>query len=188
MIIAVSDFVNRPYKLPNEPESPDFEDFIEAVEEEIAIKYLLGVELWEAFNDEVNSSGSGVPSDFFAKLRDGSTYTYSGILYKYNGWVDLIRPALYSNWQPEGTYKFTNVGWTRNKANSAPQGYNQSELIEDQYQFHVKHWNDFASKVGCNGRNCYNRKNTFYGFMKSEEGNFDDWVFSCPAFKNRYDF
>lgn len=185
MIIDVSDFDNRPYKVPNQPESPDFEAFIEQAEEELAIKYLLGVELWEEFQTALESSG---PLDAkWSALKDGATYVNGGVTYKYKGWVDMVRPAIYSQWHPEGTWKFTNVGWVENNANSAPQAGNQSKLIDDPYPFMVKYWNEFITKVGFEVSYGYNCKHSFYGFMKANESDYDNWVFNWPHFKNRHD-
>lgn len=185
MIITAADFEDRPYKIPNQEESGDLEGFIDTTEEDIAVKHLLGLDLWEEFSDAAQSSGS-IDAKWLA-LRDGATYEYLGVNYFYKGWIDLIRPGIYSLWQPEGTWKFTNVGWVENRANSAPQGGNQSQLIEDQYVFHVKYWNTFVEKVGYTVSNCYNYKSSFYGFMKANESDYDGWVFNTPLFKNRYD-
>lgn len=185
MIITPSDFDDRPFKIPNQEESGDLEGFIDDAEIDLAVKHLLGLDLWDEFITAVTSSG--VLDQKWLDLRDGATYQYQNVNYKYNGWVDLVRPGIYSLWQPEGTWKYTNVGWVQNKANSAPQAGNQSELLEDQYVFHVKYWNQFVEKVGYQSANCYNYKNSFYGFMKANETTYDGWIFNTPVFKNRFD-
>lgn len=185
MIIEASDFDNRPYKVPNQEESPDFVSYIVEKEQYLAIRYLLGCDLWDDFAEAIE--GSGVLEQKWIDLRDGANYVYGGVTYKYGGWVDMIRPAVYSLWQPDGSWKFTNVGWVQNKASSAPQAGNQSELIEDPYAFMVKYWNEFVTKVGFDVSYGYNCKHSFYGFMKVNESNYPGWVFSFPHFKNRHD-
>ena len=185
MIIDPTDFVDRPYKVPNQQESGDFTSFIGEKETKLAEEYLLGVELWAAFQAGLDTSGT--IEQRWLNLRDGATYVRNNKTYRYKGWVDTIRPGIYSLWQPVGTWKFTNVGWVENKANSAPQAGNQTQFIEDQYVFHVQYWNDFAKKVGYDPHCAYNCINTLYGFLKANESDYDDWVFKCPTFKNRHD-
>lgn len=178
MILTPSDFDARPYKVPNQAESGDFGSFIDAQERELA-RGLLGVELAELFFQAVETSGA--VEQRFEDLRDGGTYTYQGKTYLYAGWVDLIRPAVYSLWQPQGTWKFTNIGWVEN---NAPQ---QSKLIEDQYPFHVVYWNEFCRKVGVSPSQKYLYVNSFYGWMTANQEDFPEWVFTAPEFKNRLD-
>lgn len=179
MIIDVSDFQKRPYKIPNQEESPDFEEFVAAKEIELATKYLLGWELWNEFTAALEASGS--LDQKWIDLRDGAEYESSGVTYKYAGWIDLVRPAIYSEWLPSISEKLTNVGMINN---SAPQ---QAKYIEDQYPFQIGKWNEFVSKVGFvtwYGLNC---RDTFYGFMKANESDYDAWEFNCPPLKNRFD-
>lgn len=186
MIIAKTDFVDRPFKIPNQNEAQDLESFIEDIEERIAMGTLdecitlLGVELWREFESAVNTSGT-IEAKWLA-LRDGADYVYNGVTYRYNGWVDMIRPLIYSRWLPATTDKVTNIGMIKN---SAPQ---QSKLTDDYYPSVVSNWNETAKKVGCQPNCGYNYKNSFYGFMKANESDYDNWVFKCPQFKNRHDF
>lgn len=179
MIIDVTDFLKRPYKIPNQEESRDFAEFVEAKEIELATKYLLGWDLWNEFNDAINASGD--PDQKWIDLRDGAEYTYNDKTYKYLGWVDLIKPGIYSEWLPLMTDKLTNVGMINN---ATPQ---QAKFIEDQYPFQVGTWNNFAAKVGFYRRYGYNCVNSFHGFMKANEDTFTNWEFICPPVKNRFD-
>lgn len=186
MIIDPTDFTDRPYKVPNQEESRDFISFIEETEEQLAtgnltgeVCNLLGDELWHEFNDQI--TGSGVIEERFELLRDGEIYTYNNKQYHYKGWVEMIRPAIFSLWLPQSNMKLTNIGYVEN---SAPQ---QSKLMEDQYQFQVNHWNKFVSKVGYSYPYGYNCHSTFYGFMKVHATDFPTWTFRCPRYKNRYD-
>lgn len=178
MIIDVTDFTERPFKVPNQEESRDFKSFIEEKEEELG-RMILGDELWEYFSLALNSSG---PLDeIYEDLRDGTSYEYNSKQYNYKGWVDMIRPGIFSEWMPQSTYKFTNVGFVTNDTPA------QSTLIEDQYAFQVDYWNKFVSKVGYQYPYGYNCKNSFYGFMKANTAIYPSWVFKCPRYKNRYD-
>lgn len=186
MIIDSTNFVDRPYKVPNQEESRDFVSFIEDVEERLAMgtlmgetMKLLGVDLWNEFTAGLETSGT--IEQRWLDLRDGADYQYNNKTYRYNGWVDMVRPAIFSQWIPATTDKITNIGFVRN---SAPQ---QSKLTEDNYPFIVLHWNDFVRKVGYESEHCYNYKNSFYGFMKANAENYSSWDFKCPRFKNRHD-
>lgn len=185
MIIDPTDFVDRPYKVPNQEEARDFSALLEQWEEDIACGMpdngcqLLGVELWEEFTDAL--SGSGTIADKWLHLRDGATYTHDGKQYRYKGWVDMIRPALYSLWIPTTTWKLTNIGYVEN---SAPQ---QSKLIEDPYPFIVENWNKFVEKVGCWGELRYFGRSSFYGFMQANKADYPTWNFCAPHLKNRHD-
>lgn len=187
MIIDPTDFTDRPYKVPNQEESRDFSSFIEDIEERLAMGtlqdecvQLLGIDLWSDFLAGLESSGT--IEDRWLKLRDGADYEYSGATYRYNGWVDMIRPGIFSQWIPMTTDKLTNIGFIKN---NAPQ---QSKLTEDNYPSIVQFWNELARKVGYQPNCGYNYKNSFYGFMKANESDYDNWVFKCPQFKNRHDF
>lgn len=187
MIIDATDFTIRPYKAPNQDESRDFTSFIEDVEERLAMGLvpdekvqLLGPTLWEQF--QTGLATSGTIEQRWLDLRDGVNYSYQNGYYHYAGWVDLIRPAIFSRWIPMTTDKLTNIGFIKN---NAPQ---QSKLTEDNYPSIVQHWNEMVKKVGIEHHNCYNYKNSFYGFMKANASDYPDWNFVAPQYKNRYDF
>ena len=130
MIIDPTDFNDRPNKVPNQPESRDFVSFIGNKEEDLAIKYLLGYELWAEFSAAL--AGSGTLDQKWIDLRDGAEYTYNSRTYRYKGWVDLIRPAIMAEWVPLTTWKLTNIGFVENDAPD------KSSLMDDQYPFLVK--------------------------------------------------
>ena len=179
MIIDVTDFLKRPYKIPNQEESLEFEEYVEAKEIELATRYLLGWELWDKFIAAL--AASGALDAKWENLRDGADYEYEGVTYHYDGWADLVQPGIYSDWLPNISEKLTNVGMINN---SAPQ---QSKYVEDQYPFAVGTWNKFCAKVGFLGCYGYNYKNTFYGFMKANESDYTTWEFNIPPVKNRFD-
>lgn len=178
MIIDPTDFTERPYKVPNQEESRDFIAFIEAKEEELG-RMILGHELFEEFRDALEDSGTLDP--IYEALRDGASYTYNNKTYRYTGWVDMVRPGIFSRWLPNGTFKLTNVGYVQNDAPD------KSSLLDDQYDFQVAHWNEFVRKVGGSRLYRYNCIDSFYGFMKANEDSYPTWVFTCPKPINRYD-
>lgn len=183
MIIDPTDFINRPYKVPNQEEARDFSSLLQKWEEELATGtlengdecMLLGVELWDEFTDAL--SGSGTIDDRWLHLRDGATYEVNGKQYRYGGWVDMVRPAIYSLWIPTTTWKLTNIGYVEN---NAPE---KSTLMDDQYPFIVQNWNAFVAKVGI----CHRRHNTFLGFMDANKADYPTWKFCLPHLKNRHD-
>ena len=178
MIIDPTDFNDRPYKVPNQEESRDFISFIEEKEEELGIM-ILGQELWDEFTEALASSG---PLDtIWEELRDGGLYDYQNKQYNYAGWVDMVRPGIFAEWLPQTTWKLTNVGYIEN---STP---DKATLVDNQYDFHVHHWNKFVSKVGYSYPYGYNCKNSFYGFMTAHADDYPTWDFRCPRYKNRYD-
>jgi hypothetical protein len=179
VIIDPVDFSDKPYKVPNQEENRDFAAFLESKEEELAVKYLLGSEMWEEFKAALD--GSDPIDPIWETLRDGGFYDYNNVQYQYKGWVDLVRPGIFSEWIPETTMKLTNIGFI---TNAAP---DKAKLAEDHYPFQVTHWNKFVSKVGYNYPYGYSRKNTFYGFMKANEDDYPNWHFRCPKYKNRFD-
>lgn len=183
MIISATDFVNRPYKIPNHEEAKDLVSLLSGWEEQIASGVLphecvnlLGYDLWQEFSEAINTSG--VIDEKWLRLLDGATYTNCGKTYAYRGWVDMIRPALYALWIPTTTYKLTNIGVVEN---SAPE---KSSLMDDQYPFVVQYWNEFVTKVGFS----WNCKNSFYGFMQANKADYPTWNFIAPELKNRYGF
>lgn len=174
MILDLTDFLDREYKIPNQNESRDLEAFIEKHEKEI-LKELLGYELFAELEAALESSAE--LEDRWVDLRDGAEYTYNDKTYKWLGLVDLLKPAVYSRWINVGTYKFTNVGFVQNNAQQ------QSATLEDMEPFIVRAWNEFVLKVGYNYEQ---RFGTLYGFMKANEADYDGWCFTEQKFKNRH--
>lgn len=179
MIISLTDFNERPYRIPNQNESPDLSSFLAAEEMKLAVKYLLGYDLWIEFTEALEASG---PLDTkWEELLNGAEYTYGDDTYYYAGWADMVKPALYALWIPQGTWKFTNIGYVEN---NAPQ---QSVLMDDPSGFIVSAWNDFVNKAGFD-YHCH----TFYGFMKSKNTSvpetYPSWKYNQPPLKNRFGF
>lgn len=179
MILEESDFLTRPYKIGNQKESPDLEDFIVESERGLLIS-LLGYELYSLLKDAVE--GSGELESRFSSLINGAEYNYNDKLYEYRGLKDLLRPAVYSMYVEENSYKFTNIGMVQN---NAPQ---QSTLIES-LEFVVRAWNDYCAKAGSYYRySCLSdsQENSFYGFMKANESYYPEWHYKRPEPRNRF--
>lgn len=177
MIIDPKDFIKRVYKIPNQQESRDLVNFLEACEREEAIR-ILGSTLWELFDESVNSS---TEDPIYQAIMNGADYTVNGKTYHYDGWVDLLQPAIYSMWIPTTTDKMTNIGFV---SNNTPK---EAKVLEDPELFSMDYWNKYVAKVGYT--HCgYNYKGTFYGFMKANSENYPDWRFNCPKPRNRWGF
>jgi hypothetical protein len=87
MIIDATDFIQRPYKVPNQPEARDFVSIIESLEQTLAdgtildeCCSLLGVDLWSAF--EAGLASSGTVEQHWLDLKNGADYQYAGKTYK----------------------------------------------------------------------------------------------------------
>lgn len=175
MFLTLSDFNARPYRIPNQQESPDLQPFIDDREEEILL-CLLGYEMHAEFVANVDTSDV---EQKWIDLRDGKTYTYSGNLYKYAGIVDMLRPAVYAEWIDSGAYKLTNVGYIQNNAPKESQ-------VLDHEVFKVEAWNRYIKKA----YDCGSQRNTWYGFMKANESNYPEWEFraeaDCLQYRNRW--
>ncbi len=179
MFIEVTDFTERPYRIPNQNESTDLLSFLSTEEARLAIENLLGYDLWKDFVEAYDASlesGADPLDQKWSKIIEGAEYTYGSYLMKYNGWVDLLRPALYSLWIPKGSQKLTNIGYVEN---APPQ---QSTLI-DSFPSEVESWNQFVKKSGI-----YEHCHTFYGFMYENRADYPNWIYNPPRMKNRFDF
>lgn len=176
-MLQLSDFEARPYRIPNQEESEDLAVFIEESEEEL-LTGLLGYELYTEFVSGVSTADL---ESRWADLRDGSTYQYDRKTYKYRGIVHLLKPAIYALWLEQNAYKLTNVGMVRNDRSD-------KYTVIDLEPFRVGGWNDYVRRAydgGC-------MRNTWYGFMKSREDDYENWRFdaSAPyvAYQNRFGF
>src|SRR5690606_35668152 len=96
--------------------------------------------------------------------------------YKYNGLKDLLVPAVFSRWVDQNNYRLTAAGFVQ----TAPAQENLT--VVDPEPFIVSAWNDFVTQAG----ECYNQRNTLYGFLKANENDYPDLDFTPPTLKNRY--
>lgn len=172
MLLSTTDFEDRPYKVPNQEESADFEAFIEQAEKDVLIE-LLGYEFYTLMIDEYETSGAIDP--IYEDLVEGAEYDYDGITYKWNGMIHLLQPIVYAKWMDAGSYKFTNIGWIQNSAQ-------QNSVSLDSEQFKAQYLNEFAKKAGIN-RDMYN---TLYGFMEVNSDDYPLAVWTDPKTFNRF--
>jgi hypothetical protein len=168
-LIQATDFDSLPYKIPNQSEFPSFVAFIEAKEEEI-LKQLLGYDLYTEFMAEVETSG--VPDQKWLDLRDGSTYVLLGKKYEYKGLIDLLKPAIYSQWISVIQRKLTSVGVVVND------GQQNTTQVNPSYEI-VTNWNLYVRKVT-------GVINSFYGWMKDNEDDFPTWEYTSPNYINDF--
>lgn len=170
-------FKSPPYKIPNQQEFAEgltaFKELLGDQEEDI-LKSLLGYDLYTEFTEALEASGE--LDEKWANLRDGTTYVYNGVTYQWKGLVDLLKPALYSEWLPINHRKNTSSGVVVNKGQQNTETQNPMPDI-------VKAWNVFVIKAG----SCANSINSFYGFMKANEDDYDGWEFTEPELKNQFD-
>lgn len=172
MLLSTSDFTVRPYRILNIEEARDFVDFVKAKEKEI-LKSILGYSLWKDI-DQMGEESS--VDESLSALVDGGEYTYLGVLYEYQGLIDLLKPAIMSLWIEQNNFKFVSAGIIE----TAPQ---ENSTLLDPYPFVAKYWNEYVSKVG----DSFNQKGgTLYGFMKANEDDYPDWECTPPEPINRF--
>jgi len=172
-LLSTTDFLTRPYKIPNQNESPELATFIEEAEEQV-LTDLLGYEFYTTFITDYETSGT--PAQKWLDLAEGADYVYGDITYKWKGMVDLLKPIVYARWMDVGAYKFTNVGWIQNSAQE------NSNLIDSE-QFRVQYVNEYAKKAGIN----YNLYNTLWGFLEVNKEDYadDNLEWTEPLTQNR---
>lgn len=163
MFVVLSDFENRPYKIPNQEESKDLQNFIDVAEEKI-LKQLFGVVLYDELVEGTDMTESLIAQKWL-DLRDGGTYQFSGsdLTYEYKGLVSFLVPYIYSQWLTE----------TRDKYTNSSTGYNVSDKFErvSPARRIVESYNDFYRQVG----HYYNQWNSLYGFLVVNEATYNDF-------------
>ena len=171
-LIDVTDFEDLPYKIPNQEETKEFVTFIEAKEEEL-LKEILGIDLYNEFIEALADSGE--LADKWANLRDGAEYEYS-VTNEYKGLVDLLKPAIYSEWIFYTYRRLTAAAMIVNNGRENTTAVNPSWEI-------ANNWNTWVKKVG----NAGYQKNNFYGFMIANEDDYENWEFTYQELKNTLD-
>jgi len=161
--ISLTDFNDRPYRIPNQNESTDLAAYLQTKESEI-MERLLGWELWEDFQAGLDSYSGDYPLDKWLDLEDGAEYTYGGVVYKYKGLNDLLVPAVYSYWLRDSFDKHTNIGIGLNIKD-------EFTLISPATRISTA-YNTYAKKVG---NDCH-YENTLWGFLAANyEANYTQW-------------
>lgn len=168
MILAGNDFETRPYRIQNQKDNLDFQNFIDNTEKELLIE-ILGYELTLDLLEQTKTSGM---EERFEKLIDGDG--------KYPGLIETLRPGVYSKWLPANSYKLTAVGIVENTPTTG------STLVSLE-EFEIISWNDYVERVGNDG--CHKTPSnlpTFYSYMYANREDFPEWQFVKPLIKNRY--
>ena len=177
MFLTSSDFIDTPFKVPNQEESRWFIGWMESKEEE-TLKSLLGVSLYNAFIAGIETSGT--IEDRWINLRDGTTYEYNGVTYEWKGLVDLLKPRIISLWYPYIHRKTTSVGVVINQGQQ-----NTTSVAPDEE--YVEAHNEYVKKVGGQiyKHSCATKyDNCLYGFLKVNEDDYEDWIFTQPTITN----
>ena len=171
MLVALSDFEDRPYRIQDQEENKDLESFLESKEEDI-LRALLGT---ATYNDFITAI-AGSPAQKWIDLRDGKVYTYGGVEYEYKGLVDLLVPCIFAYWVKETNDKYTNSGTVRNSPAMNSTAVSPARRISEAYA-------RFCTKVGNECEYC----DTLYGFMLANSSDYPDWVFKEPEPMNQFD-
>jgi hypothetical protein len=176
MFLTTSDFLDTPLKVPNQEESVWFSNWMEAKEEE-TLKSLLGVSLYTDFIEGLEDSSI---EQKWIDLRDGTTYVFNDVTYEYAGLVDLLKPRIMALWYPYIHRKTTSVGVVIN------QGQQNTTTTAPDLEY-IENQNAYVRKVGgqiyCASCIAYHG-NSFYGFMKANEIDYEGWIFEQPKIEN----
>lgn len=176
LFVDASDFLNKPYKIPNQDESKDFDQWLEDTEDQI-LKELLGFELWDAFSNAIEG---GTTTQRWIDLRDGDTYEYGGYTFKWEGMEKMLKPYIYSIWVRESFDKLTNIGVGINTKTDFTVISPASRIIKAQ--------NEFSRLAGGNK----NAENSLYGFLLANyEDSYPEWDplqhWKDPGIENLFD-
>ena len=173
LIVQLTDFEQRPYRIPNQTESKDLYAFIEVAEEKI-LRELFGHDMYEELEDQL----SGTPGAVWVALRDGAEYAYNSQNYKYGGLKAILVPRIYSEWITETRDKYTDVGVVYNTSDNNERVSPARRIVEA--------YNAYARLVG----DYWNQCNTLYGYMEANEADFPDWdpdnLFDPPGRINEF--
>ncbi len=179
MFLEPTDFLEKPYKVPNQEESKDFVAFIEATEAKY-LKAILGLQLYNDFIDGLEDSG--IVEQKWTDLKYGTTYTYSDVLYEWAGIKTLLKPVVYSEWLTINFRRWTSSGMIINTGQQNSGAVNPDQEI-------IRAWNEFVDLLGGSGYGwpvqwltTHNYKNTIYGFLQVNSTDYNDWDFSLTTY------
>lgn len=108
-------------------------------------------------------------------LKNGDTYEYASVTYEWVGFVEALRPAVYSLWLIENARKKTNSGTLTNQIPN-------TQIISPNYDI-VRNWNEYCEYIGDDV------ESSFYGFMSVNLDDYDtddQWLyaFERPEYLN----
>jgi hypothetical protein len=164
MFLDPSDFEDTPFRIPNQEESRDLQNFIDRKEAEY-LKKVLGLSFYNAFIAGLDTSGT--VEQIWVDLRDGKEYTYSNTDYEYTGVKELLKPVIYSDWLDANYRKLSNGGMIVNDGQNNTTAVNPIDEI-------VFGWNEFVQRVGglCYP---YQSEGDLRGFMLANADAYEDW-------------
>ena len=176
LFIAKTDFVNVPYKIPNQNEETSLDAYLESKERQLLYD-LLGYEFAQALIDVFE--GSGTPDQKWIDLRDGAEYTYNNKTYKWFGLNNLLIPAVYAEWLGDTFDKATNIGI----------GLNQKEnftVISPATRI-GRAWNIYSETCGSHSW----QYNSLFGYLEANSADFtglwDGYFAQYPGQRNVFD-
>jgi len=145
MFVDQTDFNVTPYIIPNQVDSRDLQDYIDA-KETFYLKKILGIDLYREFIEGLETSG--VIESKWLNLQwgtneeenpDGSgDFEYCGITYEYLGMKEMLKPLIYSDWVRDNYRKLTSAGVV------TPTAQNNSTAVLPDVEV-VHSWNDFVN-------------------------------------------
>lgn len=174
MAVELTDFLERPYRIPFQEESTDLEAFVQAKEAEL-LRDLLGTTLYNAYKAGI---GAGSPDQKWVDLRDGKDYTYAGVLYRFHGLDTLLIPAIFALWVKENSDVFTVSGTVRNSPAQNATAVSPRRRIGEA-------WGRFQDLAGseCDWRD------SLYGYLLAYQDDYDfvpsEWT--TPGSMNAFD-
>lgn len=174
MAVELTDFLERPYRIPHQEESTDLEAFIQSKEAEL-LRDILGTTLYNAYTTGI---AAGSPAQKWVDLRDGKDYTYANVLYRFHGLDTLLVPAIFALWVKETSDVYTSSGTVRPQPASNNTGISPRRRIAEA-------WGKFQDLVGseCDYRD------SLYGFLLANESDYSfvtsEWT--TPGSMNAFD-
>lgn len=160
LFVDVTDFVRKPYKIPNQEENNEFPEWLEDKEDEI-LKSLLGNELWDAFSNAIEGDTTTAR---WVNLRDGDDYEYGGYTFKWFGMNKMLIPYIYSVYVRESFEKISNIGPGINTV--------QNFTVINPAPTIARAQNEFSRYAG----GCKNAEDSLYGFLLANyEDTYPEW-------------
>jgi hypothetical protein len=174
MFVSITDFDYQPYNIPNiDSESNRFNPFRDDYEE-LILKRMLGIQL---YNEFIAALEEDYPDQKWLDLRDGATYILCDKTYEWRGLITrkgALVPYLYAMWTSIGYLQYQGTGYTFPKnENSETLGPIGSTAA----------YSNFLMMVGYK---C-NHVNTLYGFLKANESDYPNILWTDPGSYNSFD-
>lgn len=119
--------------------------------------------------------------DKWLLLKNGSTYVYREVTYKYTGLKPLMVPYVYSRWTEVKADRNTGLGIVKSKTENADV-VSSSDRVSSSWQM-------FARLVGVVRLDeQFDPRNSLAGFLFVNPTLYEDWIFISPGRKNVFNF